>query len=287
VAATATKAPATPPSTADGPQGVKPVKVMRTDSYTGKINDKYAIDMYVSFADGRASGQYRYVSKKFMLDLNGTFDAKEQTFMLEETTPVSDGKPNTAVTGYFEGRADGDILSGTWYNAQRTKNLSFSATRKAMPDWGFKLTYESNNDAIQVTQIAVVDAQGNTLQTLDGFESQFAPNADIWIYREDLNFDGYPDLGIPEMSGTVNAIYIFWLFDPASSQFMRVQQESLPSYTSIDYVNQELINFVRGSATSYVTTHYGFKDGGFYEKSEETKDYSEDTEEEHSDVDDL
>ena len=87
--------------------------------YIGTIAEKYAIQANLRLYDGSIHGHYHYENTNKPLSLYG--EVSDGALQLRETNPETN-----QVTGNFIGTisADGSI-SGTWFNADKTKKLPF------------------------------------------------------------------------------------------------------------------------------------------------------------------
>ena len=216
---------------------VQKAKVVRVDHYLGTINNKYKISMVVEFTDGVVDGTYKYVTQKSGLILNGTFDAGTKEFKIQERSQGS-----TTATGFFEGKMEGDVLTGTWYDGKRTKSFPFSVTKqsKTIPEFSFMLEFEKD-DGYDISKINVLDAKGTKLQELGDFESFVPEHIGLTLTLQDINFDGYPDLSLFQDQGAgANVMYNYWLYHPETKLFGRVMDFELWAFDTIDYVNQTL-----------------------------------------------
>ncbi|BDS11350.1 XAC2610-related protein [Aureispira anguillae] len=90
---------------------------------------------------------------------------------------------------------------------------------------------------------------------------------------EDLNFDGIPDMRMPEAMGNVNVYYAYWIYNSKNQQFERNTEMNL-SLPTVDPQKQEIKSSERGSAATYTETIYGVQDGKFIKKSIENRTYS-------------
>lgn len=89
---------------------------------------------------------------------------------------------------------------------------------------------------------------------------------------EDLNFDGIPDLRMPESLGNANVYYAYWIYNPATKKFEKNTEMTL-SLPTIDADKNEIMSFERGSAASYLETTYAYQDGKFVAIRIENKEY--------------
>ncbi len=244
--------------------------------YTGALNDKYMLGMNIIFENDRTYGAYRYATQKEFISFRGSFGS-DNKFKLEESTYTE--KDGAQVTGYFEGERIGNDLKGTWFNKDRTKSFPFTLTEDAKPykGWIFTDNAKKEEGFYVMSNIYIWNAQGQLHQTLSDF--QCTSDTENTIEIEDLNFDGHMDIRVLEMSGSVNAPYIYWLYDPREDVFVR--NEELAGITSpeVDVMGKEIISRWRSGAASYGTDHYTYSNGHFILGSREENNYAEEEEE--------
>lgn len=93
---------------------------------------------------------------------------------------------------------------------------------------------------------------------------------------EDLNFDGIPDLRMPESMGSANVYYIYWIYNPANQKFERNTEMDL-CLPTIDAEKKQIQSFSKGSAAEYTETTYGVEKGKFISLKVEDRAYSSET----------
>lgn len=94
-------------------------------NYKGTINNKLAISLELIKFEHTIAGSYHYDGKNISLRLSGGMeDTGELRF--NETTEEGD------VTGCFEGVMRNDSITGTWYNAKRTKSMPFVLVQQSI-----------------------------------------------------------------------------------------------------------------------------------------------------------
>jgi hypothetical protein len=91
--------------------------------YSGKINDKYKINMTIIFNQdpNLINGYYSYNGSKNTLKLSG-YKEEDQTITIDE---YDDKK----FTGFFKGVFVGDSFKGDWFNNDSSKKMPFYVTR--------------------------------------------------------------------------------------------------------------------------------------------------------------
>jgi hypothetical protein len=246
-----------------------------THHYTGLLGEKYKLGMNLTFEKDMNYGLYRYATQKEYINLKPTFGA-DNKFTIEENTYTE--KDGQQITGSFEGEKTGNDLKGTWFNKNRSKSFPFTLTSDTKPfgGWTFADNTKKDEEFYMMTTIYVFDSQGQVRQTLSDFEC--ASINEHTLELEDLNFDGHLDLRVLESSGSVNAPYIYWIFDPQQNLFVRNGELAEVTTPQVDILNKEIVSEWRGSAVSYGTDHYTYNNGHFALASREEKNYAEEEE---------
>lgn len=242
-----------------------------THHYTGVIGGKYKFLMNLYFDKENIEGVYRYYTQKDFLNLNGTYDASTRQFNLTES--YYDFKKQLMVTtGFFEGIREGNTVSGKWFNKDRTKTFDFtlSTDEKSI---AFTILDNSNEDGgLLVTDTIVVVYDTGARQTITGFQSEVGPGVDF-INLEDINFDGWLDLLVTEMSGARNTPYFYWVYDPSAAMFVR-HDELTANDPVVDVQHRRIIADWTGGAALHGQDQYVFQDGRFYLIESSETDYS-------------
>lgn len=142
-------------------------------------------------------------------------------------------------------------------------------------DFEGKITTDEGQESI--VKIDIYQKGENIIfQTLEGLELPYQvdnPFFDAPTF-EDLNFDGTPDLRMPESLGNANVYYAYWIYNPATRKFEQNTEMSL-SLPKVDAAKKQIMSFERNSAASYVETIYEYKDGKFITTRIENKDYTD------------
>lgn len=94
---------------------------LKSAEYSGKINNKYGIDMNlkVDNANGKIHGAYKYSGKKDDINVSGKITSDGSFKMAESSNGVE--------TGSFSGKfsSDKSIAKGTWVNSTGKKSMPF------------------------------------------------------------------------------------------------------------------------------------------------------------------
>ncbi len=117
----------------------------------------------------------------------------------------------------------------------------------------------------QFIRIDVTTKDGRLLQRLDDDRRVFdsPPPSMPYLRVDDVNFDGYPDVGVFlrfEIPG--NALYAYWLFDPATHRFVRLVGPAL-SNPRVDAGAKAVIAESNdgGAGKLFTRTTYRVRDG--------------------------
>jgi hypothetical protein len=142
-------------------------------------------------------------------------------------------------------------------------------------DFEGKVTTDKGQESI--VKIDIYQKGERTIfQTLEGLELPYQvdnPFFDAPTF-EDLNFDGIPDLRMPNSLGNANVYYAYWIYNPATKKFEQNTEMNL-SLPKVDAAKKQIMSFERNSAASYVETIYEYKDGEFITARIENKDYTD------------
>lgn len=138
-----------------------------------------------------------------------------------------------------------------------------------------KVTIDEDKESIVKIDI-YKKGEATVFQTLDALELPYEednPFFDTPTF-EDLNFDGIPDLRMPESLGNANVYYAYWIYNPTSKKFEPNTEMTL-SLPKVDAAKKQIASFERNSAASYVETIYEYQDGKFVIVRIENKDYQD------------
>ena len=229
--------------------------------YDGTLSNKRIL-MVLSQQGTTVEGAYAYVKQGTTdaprwIDLSGSADAAGAVTLVE--------KFKDKVTGQFEGKIGGNTFSGTWRSPDG-KRLEFTATAVETQD--------------NLKVVARVASTGNEtrLQGLDIYRDQkltqsLPANANIFTSlsnlrydNRDLNFDGYPDLGVPVENGE----QLYWLYDPAQHRYVDAPASLRDiNVTHTHYSTDEIIEEWSGGSKAKGMNVYKYV-GGKYCLIEET-----------------
>ncbi len=132
-----------------------------------------------------------------------------------------------------------------------------------LPPLTFVLTGDIVEERAEIDTIAIYtpDNPNKPQQTLTGFKTAFPDLTTGGFVVEDLNFDGYQDLRIPQfLPSSPNIPYFYWLYNPETGKFER--NEELEVITSITVHGDQgtLESFQRVSANTFVLETYEFRE---------------------------
>lgn len=103
-----------------------------------------------------------------------------------------------------------------------------------------------------------VVAPNGALQMLDEFESVLPTNSEAdALVVEDVNFDGYADVRMMEYLPGGSAVpFFYWLYQPATGQFLRSDYFAEVKSPEVDVENRQLVSRQKVSSTEFVTEFY-------------------------------
>jgi hypothetical protein len=113
-----------------------------TLNFKGNIDGKYPITMVLNFptSGNEITGSYYYDKVGTYISLKGSIQTNRQ-IELEEGVYKDEYK----ITGYFSGKIDEKVFSGTWKDAKKTKSLSFVVTENYTESVKLKSFYISDS----------------------------------------------------------------------------------------------------------------------------------------------
>lgn len=249
-------------------------KTFTTHHYTGVIGGKYKFLMNLYFDKENIKGVYRYYTQKDYLHLEGTYDAATKQFNLTES--YYDHKKQVVVTtGFFEGIRNGNTVTGKWFNKDRSRTFDFTLSTDEKPVMFTLFDNSQEKDEIITTDAISVVYDTGTRQTITGFLSEVHKDVEF-INLEDINFDGYLDLLVIEMTGAQNTPYFYWVYDPATVSFVR-HEELTANDPVVDVQHQRIVSDWSGGAASHGQDQYVYQDGKFYLIESTEIDYTDNT----------
>lgn len=140
-------------------------------------------------------------------------------------------------------------------------------------DFEGKVTTDRAKESIVQVDI-YKKGETSIFQTLKGLELPYQvdnPFFDTPTF-EDLNFDGIPDLRMPESVGNANVYYAYWIYNPATKQLEQNTEMTL-SLPKVDVSKKQIMSFERNSAASYLETTYAYQNEKFVVTRIESKEY--------------
>jgi hypothetical protein len=133
---------------------------------------------------------------------------------------------------------------------------------QGIPEFEFKLVYHQDEEILIVDKIEVYDSNQQLQQEIIGFTSQvFGFGIDmIAVEIEDMNFDGYPDIRLPQVLPIEGSIYFYyWFYDPEQQLFVR--NTILEDFRSPEFnlQNQSIKVYSHQSEQQYRVNHYRYQ----------------------------
>ncbi|HCP3495407.1 TPA: nitrite reductase [Escherichia coli] len=233
-------------------------------NYSGTIAGKQ-VSVDITRINNDLHGSYCYEpcnQRKMRLILRGSLQVKR--LLLEERAQT--------LSGQWDAEVSPIEIKGVWTSADKKHHFPIALNyNKPKNDPGIDLVLvaEVNDDydpskAIDCNNVPVISAiklyrDGKPIQTLYtasiGTCSIFTPQ---W---KDVNFDGYPDLSIPqELPAGPNIPEQTWLYDPSTQRFV----DAPASYQEItspepDAEYKQIVSHWRGSCCSHGVDVYRWK----------------------------
>lgn len=94
-------------------------------------------------------------------------------------------------------------------------------------------------------------------QRITGIATRFPDLSTAGLVIEDLNFDGYQDLRLPEfLPASPNIPYLYWLYNPETAQFERNRDLEIITSPVVDSEQHLITSFSRVNAVTYVISDY-------------------------------
>jgi len=115
----------------------------------------------------------------------------------------------------------------------------------------------------QSRKITIRDSEsGYTIQEIFPYEYTFFGYPTKWIRVEDMNFDGYVDIGLVEfLPASPNIPYVWWVWNSEMGQFIHCEMLSALTSPIVDRENELIRTDVRISAARHVTRQYRYING--------------------------
>lgn len=111
-------------------------------------------------------------------------------------------------------------------------------------------------------------------QRITGLTTQFPDLETAGLVIEDLNFDGYRDLRLPEfLPASPNIPYLYWLYNPETAQFERNRALEYITSPVVDVERQMITSMSRLNAATYVLSDYQIEGDRFVIVQERTEIY--------------
>lgn len=243
--------------------------------YTGVIGGKYKFQMNLTFSDkGVVDGEYRYVTQKSFIQLKGVYVAATKALDLTESA-YNPKTQKEEVTGYFKGTGGVDAITGKWYNKDKTKTFDFTLTSgdKSIPDMVVSDNGHIVDGSWKVADSIRIQSVVNKLdQLFIGLDINVSADTEI-ISFEDINFDGYLDLLVIEMTGAKNTPYLYWVYDPVLRIFEK-HDELTASDPIVDVTQKRIISDWADGAALRGQSQFIWQDGKFYLIEESQTDLS-------------
>jgi hypothetical protein len=113
--------------------------------------------------------------------------------------------------------------------------------------------YSTNDSLYQTINVMPI------IDSLDGMITLGNPANHITI--EDVNFDGYDDISIPQQTVAYNICGLFWIWDTESRKFIRFNQlDSIP-FPTFDNKNKTITSFLKDGCCYHEDNTYKYING--------------------------
>lgn len=133
----------------------------------------------------------------------------------------------------------------------------------SMAEFTFSVYGKKNEDMYSANKIIIKKSQDKSIiQELD-FDFTETPDIEkLGIEIEDMNFDGYKDIRIQQaLPAGPNIPYYYWLWDKASTKYIRNQELEEITSPEFNSANKTIISSVRENAFTYYDRTYKYNDG--------------------------
>ena len=236
-----------------------PLHTIETIAFQGKIGDQH-VRMRFSTDQKEIHGMYHYKDDNTIISIKGSFNEAGRFVMTE--------KVGQEITGHFEGTRTKMSLSGTWYNADRTKSSAFTFTPyhfkegSILPD--LKITGEGS---IEDYALVVRDKSGTEIQRI-----KVGERMDEHVYLQDVNFDGHLDIGFVHTHTLSNTYYSYYVYQPEKKKYKLHDAIGYFSNPEFDAPTKTVKTISRSSACEYETDVFEFRKGNYVlvERTERT-----------------
>lgn len=125
--------------------------------------------------------------------------------------------------------------------------------------------------------VEVRDANGRFMQAIphEG-ELPDQENGDIFTFVADLDFDGFPDVGVLSSRGMYNLFYDCWLWRPDRGRFEKHDElTDLPNLRVLPE-RKRLLSCMHGCAVSHLAAEYAWENGRLTVTAQTEQDYAKD-----------
>lgn len=132
----------------------------------------------------------------------------------------------------------------------------------SLPEYTFKIFGRKKGPFYSANKILITKKNQQFIQKLSFDETQTPDGEKLGVVIEDMNFDGYKDLRIQQLTPAgPNIPYYYWLWDKKSSKFLRNKELEQITSPEFDYKNRVIKSSVRNTASSYSEKSYKYING--------------------------
>jgi hypothetical protein len=123
--------------------------------------------------------------------------------------------------------------------------------------------------------VDVFRPDGSLLQSLPyAGDGRDAGNREYFTSVVDMDFDGFPDVGVLSSRGVQNAFYDCWLWREGADSFVKNEELGDISSPGFDAERKRVTSFAHDSATDNVTSEYAWEDGRLVLMEQIVQEYS-------------
>jgi hypothetical protein len=145
-----------------------------------------------------------------------------------------------------------------------------------LPPSAVVLQGDVRDQQAEIRRIEIYHAGDRTPhQRITGLATRFPDLSTAGLILEDLNFDGYRDLRLPEfLPASPNIPYLYWLYNPETARFERNRDLEIITSPVVDTDRQLITSMSRVNAVTYVLSDYQIEGDRIQLVREQTEIYN-------------
>lgn len=210
------------------------LKIIEKLPIQGQIGNQ-TIFMTLVREDSEVHGTYYYIKYKTPIKLTGKWDYSSLSLIENQDQTKAE----------IDAKIDENLnIAGKW-----TGNKKYDFTGKILIN-PYKNIFEN---------IAIKTSSNNEYYLMVYFKSKkiqeipldIEPNINA-IYLDDFNFDGYPDLQVPDITSGANSSYMIYIYNPKQEEYELAPKE-IRNLTNpkVDHYSREIKSIIRENCCSY------------------------------------